>query len=145
MADSTVWIITSFNVTNRTCFKSMDGPLDTSPFHVVKTFLKLILGVQIFLSSKRITHDANKVTIARSLIWETNKLLFYSYVVTKFLLLSWSDFKPDFFPSASLRCGAPPYNSKSATFAWGNQNPLHFSAPMLSGFDLADKFFFCLL
>ncbi|PLW09370.1 hypothetical protein PCANC_27330 [Puccinia coronata f. sp. avenae] len=81
-------------------FKTLDGPSFNGPFQAIKPFLKWIHGLQIFFATKDVRHNADKIHIAGSLIWETNTLAFYASLVDNLVLGSWDDFKKAMFDFA---------------------------------------------
>ena len=57
-------------------FRVTDRHLYTGPTQAIKPFLNWIQGVQIFFTTKGVTHDLKKLHIVSSLIRETNTLAF---------------------------------------------------------------------
>ncbi|PLW09688.1 hypothetical protein PCASD_24517 [Puccinia coronata f. sp. avenae] len=60
------------------CFRASNGPLYTGLARAIKPFLNWIQGVQIFFTTKDVTHNLDKLRIVGSLIRETNTLAFYT-------------------------------------------------------------------
>ncbi|PLW21820.1 hypothetical protein PCASD_20282 [Puccinia coronata f. sp. avenae] len=78
-------------------FRTTDGPIYAGPFQDVEAFLSWVNSVQIFFSSKGVSHDTDRIRIIGSLIREVNVLAFYSNQVDEFHQLSWSAFKSALF------------------------------------------------
>ncbi|PLW51156.1 hypothetical protein PCASD_02465 [Puccinia coronata f. sp. avenae] len=82
------------------CFRASNGPLYTGLARAIKPFLNWIQGVQIFFTTKDVTHNLDKLRIVGSLIRETNTLAFYTGRATKLETYSWEQFKRDLFDFA---------------------------------------------
>jgi hypothetical protein len=74
-------------------FRSSDGPLFLGPFQDVERFITWLRGVQIFLATKGVTHDDDKIQVVGGLIRETNTTAFYASGFDGFLGKPWADFK----------------------------------------------------
>ncbi|OAV94980.1 hypothetical protein PTTG_06211 [Puccinia triticina 1-1 BBBD Race 1] len=81
-------------------FKISDGPLFKGPFQDVEVFLRWIQGVQIFFTTKAVTHADDKRIIIGGLIVETNLLSFYANKAAKFEGKSWEEFRKRLFEFA---------------------------------------------
>ncbi|KAG0151925.1 hypothetical protein CROQUDRAFT_17421, partial [Cronartium quercuum f. sp. fusiforme G11] len=74
------------------CFKTSDGPIFMHPFHAVEPFLTWMTAVEIFSTTKGVTHDADKIIITGSLICETNMFSFYASSFNTFSDIPWDSF-----------------------------------------------------
>ncbi|KAA1093047.1 hypothetical protein PGT21_022690 [Puccinia graminis f. sp. tritici] len=81
-------------------FRLSDGPVFRGPFGKIKPFLKWIRGIQIFFSTKEVTHAEDKVRIVGSLIEETNLLAFYHNGLETYIGGTWKEFKTALFDFA---------------------------------------------
>ncbi|KAA1103127.1 hypothetical protein PGT21_007503 [Puccinia graminis f. sp. tritici] len=81
-------------------FRLSDGPIFRGPFGEIKPFLKWMRGIQIFFSTKGVTHAEDKVRIAGSLIEETNLLAFYHNGSATYIGGTWKEFKTALFDFA---------------------------------------------
>ncbi|KAA1116308.1 hypothetical protein PGT21_008767 [Puccinia graminis f. sp. tritici] len=78
-------------------FRLSDGPVFCGPFGKIEPFLKWIRGIQIFFSTKEVTHAEDKVQIVGSLIKETNLLEFYHNGLETYIGDTWKEFKTALF------------------------------------------------
>jgi hypothetical protein len=81
-------------------FKTSDGPIFKGPFRDVEPFVRWVHGIQIFFSSKDISHSDDRIRVVGGLIEETNMLAFYANEAEKFIGRPWSDFKDRMFTFA---------------------------------------------
>ncbi|KAA1131050.1 hypothetical protein PGTUg99_029477 [Puccinia graminis f. sp. tritici] len=81
-------------------FRLSDGPIFRGPFGEIEAFLKWMRGIQIFFSTKGVTHAEDKVRIAGSLIEETNLLAFYHNGSATYIGGTWKEFKAALFDFA---------------------------------------------
>ncbi|KAA1088414.1 hypothetical protein PGT21_006160 [Puccinia graminis f. sp. tritici] len=85
-------------------FRLSDGPVFRGPFGEIEPFLKWIRGIQIFFSTKEVTHAEDKVRIVGSLIEETNLLAFYHNGSETYIGGTWKEFKTALFDFALPPC-----------------------------------------
>ncbi|PLW26614.1 hypothetical protein PCASD_25541 [Puccinia coronata f. sp. avenae] len=134
-------------------FQTTDGPCYKGPFQQVEPFLKWIHAVKVFFATKGVSHDADKIHIVGSLIWEINTLTFYSNGVEGFVQGSWAEFKNFLFAFAltplwqtKLRDRIQPLEMKdskaflmySTRACMTLQSMVNFDNPTFSNFSLAE-------
>jgi hypothetical protein len=92
--------LTSDDRVNLQRFCTTDGPLYSGLFHNMEQFLNWVNAVQIFLTSKGVSHNTDKIRIVGSLLRKVNVLAFCSNRVNSLLQLSWAAFKSELFDFA---------------------------------------------
>ncbi|KAH9452486.1 hypothetical protein Pst134EB_016438 [Puccinia striiformis f. sp. tritici] len=77
-----------------------EGPAFTGPFQEIEPFLKWILSLQIFFSTKGVVHDDDKIYVAGGLLQHINLLDFYASKGVSYIGRSWNEFKSRLFEVA---------------------------------------------
>ncbi|OAV95349.1 hypothetical protein PTTG_26651 [Puccinia triticina 1-1 BBBD Race 1] len=80
-----------------TRFRTSDGPQFKGPFQVVEPFLTWMQGVEIFFSTRNVTHSDDKRLVLGALITETNLLSYYANVSVSYEGKSWDEFRDCLF------------------------------------------------
>ncbi|KAH9447373.1 hypothetical protein Pst134EA_029413 [Puccinia striiformis f. sp. tritici] len=81
-------------------FRITDGPSFKGVLHDIEPFLKWITQLEIFFSTKGVTHDDDKIHVAGGLLENTRLLNFYISEGPTYIGKSWNEFKTRLFEVA---------------------------------------------
>ncbi|KAH9464455.1 hypothetical protein Pst134EB_003989 [Puccinia striiformis f. sp. tritici] len=81
-------------------FRITDGPSFKGVLHDIEPFLKWITQLEIFFSTKGLTHDDDKIHVAGGLLENTRLLDFYISEGPTYIGKSWNEFKTRLFEVA---------------------------------------------
>ncbi|PLW20265.1 hypothetical protein PCANC_07431 [Puccinia coronata f. sp. avenae] len=133
-------------------FRATDGPIYSGPARAVEPFINWMQSVQIFFSTKGVTHDLEKLHIVGALLRKTNTLAFYTSCVPQLETYLWDQFKQTLFDFALPPLWRSGLREKIITIKMGDtesllgystrartlQSILNFDQPLLTDFQLAE-------